>query len=71
MNIILNNNKVRVFGLMIALTSVIPAGIFMQSCSSDSLDSSMNEFDDPNTAVINSIEFQDPQIVLKSVFQIM
>ncbi|MDR1225098.1 MAG: hypothetical protein LBL07_19790 [Tannerella sp.] len=65
------NSKVRVFGLMMVLASVISAGIFMQSCSSDSLDSSINEFDDPNIAAINSIESQDPQIVLESVFQII
>jgi hypothetical protein len=71
MNNILNNKKVSVFGLMMVLASVISAGIFMQSCSSDSLDSSMNEFDNPDIEAINSLKSQDLQIVLDSVFQII
>jgi hypothetical protein len=65
------NKKIKVYSLSVVLMSVLLAGVFMQSCNSDALDSFSDE-SNPNAKyfeVINSIQSQDLQIVLESVFQ--
>ena len=71
MKTIFKNSKKEIFYVIMILAIIISFGISIQGCSTDVEDSIIDESDTDveYLASINSIQSQDLQIVLNSVFE--